>query len=221
MSLCRPAVNSTGGNLVLIGGGGHAGVVAAAAHACGYDVAGYVGPPPLDQDIPSLPWLGDDSRIGQIMQDNHAVAAFPALGCVNRSTLMLRRQVIEPLWGLQSLPLVHPDAYVARTARIGAGTFVAAGAVISDNTCIGRGCIINTGVVVDHDCQVEDGCHLATGARVAGGVNIASWCLIGAGATVIQGLRIASGTILGAGSVLLDDTLQGQTLVGHPALARS
>jgi UDP-perosamine 4-acetyltransferase len=213
-------MNNTPQNLVLIGGGGHAGVVAATARDRGFQVVGYISPKPSVNDqrnTSSLVWLGDDTQIAQIMKNTNAVGFFPALGCVNLRSLTIRRAVLEPLWDLQPPPLIHPKAIVAKNAEIGQGSFVAAGAIISENCRIGRGCIINTGVIVDHDCDVEDGCHLATGTRISGGVHIASWCLIGAGSTVIQGLQIGTQTIIGAGSLLLKSVAAEQIFAGHPA----
>ncbi len=202
--------------MVLLGGGGHATVVSAAARAQGNDVLGYVGPPSLKPQ--TLAWLGEDEDYYAITAEyGDHVSAFPGLGCVDRPSSQLRQQVIMPFWGDLAPAVIHRHAIVAKTATIQAGSFVAAGAIISENCVIGSGCIVNTGAVVDHDSVVGNGTHIATGARIAGGVSIGEWCLIGAGATITQERQIADGTILGAGALLFEDTDAHQTYIGHPA----
>ncbi|QDQ25716.1 acetyltransferase [Chitinimonas arctica] len=119
--------------------------------------------------------------------------------------------------GMESHSLVHPRAIVANSAKVGGGSFVAAGAILAPDADIGLACIINHGAVVDHDCRIGAFSHIAPNATLAGGVTLGERVLIGAGANVLPGVKIGDGCIVGAGAVVLNDLIAGRTYVGTPA----
>lgn len=113
--------------------------------------------------------------------------------------------------------IIHPQAIISRSAVIGEGCFIAAGAVIGPFTVIGKGCIINHNAVVDHDCVLEDWVHIAPNATLSGGVMIGELTLIGANATLLPGLSIAREVTVGAGAVVTRNVDRNQMVVGVPA----
>ncbi len=119
--------------------------------------------------------------------------------------------------GLRLPVLIHPNAYVSPTARLGDGTVVMAGAVVSAHTKIGELAIINTRAAIDHDCELGDGVHIAPGATLAGNVTVGDGTLIGVGASVMPGLIIGSDSVIGAGAVVIRDVPSNTTVVGCPA----
>lgn len=127
-----------------------------------------------------------------------------------------RQQYLEGR-GLRPLVARHRTAFIADTARIGAGSQVLAHASVCVDATIGRACIINTGAIVDHDCRLGDGVHVAPGAHLAGGVKVGSGSMIGVGAVVIPRVRVGSHAVIGAGAVVLGDVAGGTTVVGNPA----
>lgn len=113
--------------------------------------------------------------------------------------------------------IIHPNASVAKSAFIGEGSFIAAGAVIGPNTILGKGCIINHNAVIDHDCIVGDFCHIAPNATLGGAVNIANTCTIGANSTILPLIKISENATVGAGAVVTKPVQRGHTVVGIPA----
>lgn len=111
----------------------------------------------------------------------------------------------------------HPAAVIAKTAKIGAGSFVAAQSVIAPDVQIGHHCIINHAAVVDHDCIVGDYTHIAPQSSLGGGVRIGKGVFVGAGAVVLPGLTIEDYAVIGAGAVVTKNVAAGMTLVGNPA----
>lgn len=130
-----------------------------------------------------------------------------------------RRDIAE--WFVQSggqlLAAIHPSAIVARSARIGRGTVVMAGAVINPDAAIADNVIVNTGAIVEHDCDVGAHAHLGPASTLCGGVKIGDGALIGVGAKVIPGVRVGNWATLGAGSVVLDAIADDAVAFGVPA----
>ena len=62
--------------------------------------------------------------------------------------------------------LIHKQAYVSKSSKIGTGTFIEPMAVIHTDVVVGNGCIISAGAIVNHNAHIEDGCHLDCGIIV-------------------------------------------------------
>jgi sugar O-acyltransferase (sialic acid O-acetyltransferase NeuD family) len=121
--------------------------------------------------------------------------------------------------GLRLPNIVHPDASVSATARLGAGTQVLARAVVAADARVGDACIVNHAASIDHECVIGDGVHVAPGATVCGLVTLRDNVMIGAGAVVLPRLTIGENSVIGAGAVVTHDLPAGVVAVGNPARA--
>lgn len=203
--------------IILLGAGGHARVVAEAACLSGLTIAGYVAPEAASGDDVGMlgPYLGDDGALPALLQGAACIAL--AIGFVNSVGALRRGRMLGGVPAEKLATIVHPRAIISPSARLGVGSFVAAGAILGVRCRTESGVILNTGAVVDHDCRLGANCHVATGARVTGGVVIGRNVLIGAGATIRQGVSIADGAVIGVGAVVVRDVAAGVTVVGVPA----
>lgn len=154
-------------------------------------------------------WVGKQSKPEGICA---AVAIGGARGSVRLAILRHLRSA-----GLATPSLIHPSAVVARTANMGVGCHVLAGAVLAADTTMGDGCIINNSANVDHECRLGHGVHIAPGAVLCGCVTICDHAMIGAGAVVLPRLSIGRNTVIGAGAVVTRDVPDGMTVAGNPA----
>ena len=116
--------------------------------------------------------------------------------------------------------VVHPAAYVARDALIGAGTQILAGAVVCARARVGRCVIVNTRASIDHESEIGDGAHIAPGATLAGCVAVGERAFVGTGASVLPRIRIGADAIVGAGAVGTRDVPQRAVVAGSPATVR-
>jgi sugar O-acyltransferase (sialic acid O-acetyltransferase NeuD family) len=119
--------------------------------------------------------------------------------------------------GLPAVTIVHPTAFVARSARLGLGAQVLAQAAVCVDTSIGEGCIVNTAASVDHECVLGDGVHICPGARLAGCVVVEDFATVGTGAVILPRIRIGTRAHVGAGAVVTKDVPAGTVVVGSPA----
>ena len=91
-------------------------------------------------------------------------SAIVAIGCTE-----LRLELIRKLeqCGYAVPALIHSNAYVSPSAKIGKGFCIEPLVVIHTETVIGVGCLISAGTIVNHNCIIGDGCHLNCGTIVA------------------------------------------------------
>lgn len=115
--------------------------------------------------------------------------------------------------------VVHPRATIGPNVELGAGSYVAVGAVVTLNVRMGRFATINTHCQVAHDGIVGEFATLHPSAHVAGCVAIGEGCELGTGASVIPGVAIGDWAVLGAGCVATTSLRGGATYVGVPARA--
>lgn len=198
--------------LVLIGGGGHARVVAEVATAAGFRLLGVLTPAaPAD----GLERLGGDDWLDQAPPETAVHIAFgPRSGNRARADMFERARRL----GLGLPPIVSPAATVSGSATIASGALVVHGAIVNAGTKIGANVIVNTGAIVEHDCTIGDHSHVAPGAIVAGGAAIGAHCLIGAGCVILPGVTIADGVVVGAGAVVTHSIGEPASVwVGNPA----
>ena len=194
---------------VVIAGAGAQGAVVADILG---DAVGFVDDRPSQRGatILGLPVLGPLAALRDIEHD----AVVVAIGD-NR----LRRELMEKLLalGARLATAIHPFASVARSASIGEGSMISAGAIVLPRAVIGRGVILNTKCSVDHDSAVGDFAHIGPGATVGGNVRIGEETLIGIGATVASGVAVGARSVIGAGAVVVRDVPDDVTAFGVPA----
>lgn len=200
--------------LLVVGAGGHGGVVADAARATGrWAVIGFVDDTPGRGTVHGLwPVVGTTNDLDALRV--RYSAAIVAIGDARRRIELLDRLGAA---GYERPVVVHPSAVIGSVVALGAGTVVMPGAVVNIGTRLGAGCIVNTGATVDHDCRLADGVHVCPGAHLAGEVEVGTGTWLGIGCCVRQRIRIGAGVTVGAGAVVVADIGDGRTVAGVPA----
>jgi UDP-perosamine 4-acetyltransferase len=199
---------------VVVGAGGHAKVVLEAMWAMGgFEIVGLVDPDPAAPSVLGMPVLGGDEKLEE-MHTQGVTDAVVALGS-NRT----RERIGDKLHslGYRLPPIVHPNAHVSPTARLGKGAVIMAGAVVGTLAEVGDYAIVNTGAVVDHDNRLGRAAHVAPGTTLAGNVIVGDRALVGAGAAARPGVRIGADAVVGAASAVVADVADGAVVGGAPA----
>jgi sugar O-acyltransferase (sialic acid O-acetyltransferase NeuD family) len=200
---------------LIIGAGGHGKVVLDILRAGNtHRPVGFLDADPAlnGTTINGLPVLGQVNQLPKLRQK--ARGAVVAIGD-NRTRMQyadfLRQQ------GFELLSAIHPSACVSKTARLGAGIVITAGAVVGTDTTLADCVIVNTSAVVDHECVIEQAAHVCPAAAIAGRVHIGAMAFIGLGCRIIQCLTIGRNAVVGAGTVVIRDVPDETTVVGVPA----
>lgn len=223
--------------LILIGGGGHALVVAEAAAMAGRPIRGF-----LDDDPDAA--LGSVEGIfpapGAPTVEVNRLGGLSAVGSLDEfgrceiilavGNLKLRRELIRKLEGaigasgaargVKIATIIHPRANVSPSAIIEPGVYVGPGAVIHTRARIGAHAIINSGAIVEHECVIGDNAHVAPGAALGGRVTIGDDVLVGIGSRILPNLAVGRGSTIGAGAVVIRGIGGLQTAVGVPVRVR-
>jgi sugar O-acyltransferase (sialic acid O-acetyltransferase NeuD family) len=200
--------------LLILGAGGHAKVVAETAITVSlWDKLAF-----LDDRYPTLGEVLKLPVVGRfcdapLLKDSYSDAVV-ALGNNSRRMELLRLLEIHEFM----IPaLVHSRGYVSPNAVVGSGTVIFAQAAVNAGARLGRGVIVNTGATVDHDCFIGDGVHVCPGAHLAGEVRVGTYTWIGIGAVVMEQISIGECATVGAGAVVIEDVPPGVLVAGTPA----
>jgi acetyltransferase EpsM len=210
-------------NVLIIGGGGHAQVIAdiLRVQADRGDNVCFIGY--LDDRAESLrPMLGA-SVLGTVAQWSSTPHDRLIVAIGDNGT---RKRLFDAISGSSGRFAIarHPAAVLAADVCVGPGSMVCAGAIINTQASIGSNCIINTAATVDHHSHIGDHVHVAPGVRLGGEVEIGEGALVGIGAIVLPGRKVGAWATVGAGAVVIVDVAPHTTVVGVPArpvLARS
>jgi sugar O-acyltransferase (sialic acid O-acetyltransferase NeuD family) len=205
-------------NIVILGAGGHAMVLLDCLMMNKRKILGFLEKNSLNKSDSAAkrpPILGSDDHLKKLSPQK--VELVNGVGSVK--SLEKRRDIFRACKDLKFkfATVIHPKSIVSKTAKIGEGVQILAGAIVQPNSQIGMNSIINTGAIVEHDCSVGDHVHIASGAILSGGVSVGSESHIGAGATIKQGITIGNRCVIGAGAVVIKNVSNGETVVGVPA----
>ena len=113
--------------------------------------------------------------------------------------------------------IIHPDVHVHNTTKIGEGSIIYNGVIMTTNITIGNHVLISPKCGIGHDSIIKDYAALLWNVNISGKDIIEEGAFIGSASTIIQGKRIGQGSIIGAGAVVINDVLNNTTNVGVPS----
>ncbi len=94
--------------------------------------------------------------------------------------------------------IIHPRAFISKTAALGQGVYVAANASISSFAKVASHVSINFNVTVGHDAIINQHTIVNPGARISGNVEIGKRVLVGSNSFIFQGKKIGNDTFIDA-----------------------
>lgn len=193
--------------VVIIGAGGHAKIVADIVIKSGDKLLGFL------DDGKKGSVIGEYSVIGKICD---AEKFYGAEFIIAIGSNEVRRKIAEN-YCLKWHTAVHPNACIGTDVKIGVGSCVMANAVVNSAAVIGNHSIINTGAIVEHDCRLDDFVHVSPNATLCGTVTVGGLSHIGASATVKNNLNICANVTVGVGAAVVKNITEHGVYVGVPA----
>lgn len=200
-------------NVIIIGAGGHAKVIADIICKLGDNVYGF-----LDDNkevdtyiLNSYKIIGKVSDLEKFKNSIDNVKFIIGIG--NNKI----RKEISQKYELEYYTAVHPTANIGMDVSIGEGTVVMPYACINVSSKLGKHCIINTGAVVEHENIIGDFVHISPHAALAGQVTVEEGTHIGINATVKNNIKITNNCIIGAGAVVVKNIEKSGIYIGVPA----
>jgi len=185
--------------IVLIGGGGHASVVAEVLLQQGKEIIAVVSPASIaKRDVFSaIEHITSDSEIARFPP--REVKLVNGIGFMPKTVTRQRINYYFLALGYQFDTVVAPTAVVSSYATLEPGSQILAGAVVQTGARIGAHSIINSKALVEHDCEIGEYNHIAPSATICGEVKTQTNVFVGAGAIVTPNVTIGENAIVGAG----------------------
>lgn len=198
-------------DVIVIGAGGHAKVIADIIIKSGDNLIGF---------------LDDYKEKDTIILENYKVLGKveDAIKYDNENTYFIigigdnytRKNFTEKL-NLKYYTAIHPTAVIGADVQIGEGSCVMPNACINPGSIIGKACIINSAALIEHDNVLGDFVHVSPSATTCGEVKIGDLTHIGARATIRNRITIAQEVVIGMGATVVGDILEKGTYIGTPA----
>lgn len=207
-------------SLVVLGAKEHAKVVVATLEdstAPEWKVMGFLDDNPTLHGTTLLdrPVLGPMSMLEELARSGAVEGALIGVSCGHMPVrARLFRRVLD--LGLEVPTVISPAAFVHRTARLGRGGAVFAGAVLHAFATVGDNFVAYSNAVVEHECVLGDNVYLGPNVSFCANCRVGDDTFIATGASVIAP-HTGSDVIVGAGAVVVDDVPDGAVVAGVPA----
>lgn len=202
-------IYNTPKNVIIVGAGGHAKVVADIVLKSGDRIVGF-----LDENHPCGSFIGYP-KLGKNADYTKFPDCYFIIAVGNAS---VREHLSSMMNNVKWYTAIHPNAIISKIdTSIGEGSVIMANAAVNSGAHIGKHCIINTGSVVEHDNNIGDFVHISVGAKVAGSVTVGAKTWIGVGASIRNNIAVCDNCMIGAGAVVVKDIKESGTYVGVPA----
>lgn len=199
-------------------------VIVAGASGFGRQIADYL----QDADSEVAGFVDDDPAA-------HAPTGYKLLGTIRDLSVQAnsievliavaepdgRKAIAEQMLdcGIRLHTLVHPTAYVARDAQIGAGCVICPNANLGTGSVLGENVLVNTNALIGHDSRIGAHSALMTLTSIGGGSSLGVGVFVGTHASVNPNRNVGSGSKIAAGSVVYQNMPEGVLVSGNPAKA--
>lgn len=134
---------------------------------------------------------------------------------------LLKQKLVQALrpYNIQYPVLIHPTAILQdpESIRIGEGSIIAAGSVLTTDIHIGSHVLVNLNSTIGHDAAIGDYTSIMCGVNIAGAVTIGDSVMVGSGACILNRISVGNKSRVGMGAVVVKPVAPDTTVVGVPA----
>ncbi len=201
--------------IYLLGVGNYTEVVIELAQDCGYDVKGLYH---YNSDLIHQTVLGIEiiDTTENLLQNDITGMNFAVTMGDNRLRQTLANKIREK--GGITPALIHPNAFVSPSAKIGKGCFVHMYSKISTCSEIGNDCIIDFNSLVAHHAMLGNACYMSSISMIGSYCTIGDRVLFGMNSLILPlKLTLGNDCIVGGKANVTKSFPDNCLLLGNPA----
>lgn len=161
----------------------------------GHEFAGFIDDFEADADAGTR-IIGDWNRVaGEFLPSDFGIAI--AVGYANLDARWnVYRKVCDA--GYHCPALIHPQAYVAKSAVVGTGSIVMARAIVDCRASLAELTVVWPGTVVNHDSAIGPNVFLSPNSTICGCATVGCNSFVGAGAVVVDHVNVPARSFIKA-----------------------
>lgn len=205
---------------LIIGGGGHAAVLAEILLKQGKKIVGVVAPEIIAGQIifREIPHFKNDDDV--LRFDKSEIMLVNGIGAMPNQNLRERLYHYYKKSGYQFATIIADTVTVSDYATLAEGVQLMNNVVVNVGTSIGENSIVNTSSSVDHDCTIGAQCHIAPGVTMSGQVIIENNVHIGTGANIINNVGIGKNAIISVGANVTKPVKDNEIVFGARSITK-
>ena len=131
----------------------------------------------------------------------------------------VRKKIVDNLpKDTKFFTFIDPSAQIHDSnVKIGEGSIICAGTIITTNVKIGKHCHLNLITTIGHDCTIGDYFTTAPGVQISGNETIGDFVYFGTRSCIKQELIICDNVTIGMNAGVVKDIKEPGVYVGTPA----
>jgi sugar O-acyltransferase (sialic acid O-acetyltransferase NeuD family) len=207
--------------LIIIGGEGNGGVIAACIednrkrfNDMEWEIVGFLND--QEQQVNEYPVVGGLDSISELLKNTNYYFIW-AIHLIGRNVLT------EQLYKKASIPpnrlatIIHRTAFVAHNAVLESGVFVMSNSYIGPKAVIGESTLIMANSMIGHNIKMGPLCHCSVGSIMTGYSQLGICSDLAVGSTLLAYIKIGNYAMAGANSLVIKDIPDYEIHVGSPA----
>lgn len=171
-------------------------------------------------------FIDDNSKLSEILEvpllgstDNYQIQSEDVFVCAIADPKTKSKVVGNMISkGAEFINLVHRNAMISPSAKIGLGNIFCPFTLVSVNVNIGDFVVVNSYSSVGHDTYIGSYSSIMGHVDITGDVFVGEYAYFGSGSIVLPKSNIGAHSKIGAGSVVLKKVKEHQTVFGNPAM---
>lgn len=173
----------------------------------------------VDDDPDALRGNDFDARLIGPMSDTGAMAGNVVIALGDPVLRRRVRQIVDAAGG-RLHTVIHPRAWVAPDAVLGAGCVIAPGAYVGAGARLEGNTAVNVLTSIGHDAVIGSDCVVSPHCAISGNVSFGDQVLCGTNVAVTPGVSVGTNARLAAGATVTRDVPDFALASGNPAKSR-
>lgn len=120
--------------------------------------------------------------------------------------------------GYNTISLIHPQAYIASSAKVGSGVYIHRNAFVWTASEVRDYSILSPYAMISHHAKVGMGCLISSKSIVGSYVKVGDYSMVGINASIIsKEIVIGKEVVIGASAMVKTDIPDNEVWAGVPA----